>query len=262
MAIGEIAQGTIKPSEPCRVANRRWLITVNQGLTRRRIIATIAVYRIDNSLMLIERYRTRRQFSARSGMPCRHRQYSKARSKIRSGRIRSSRFVRRPRSRRARAPPHVELSLHHDLDFDRERMAGVRAERRLHRVPDLRLAVDLAAQHRRARARQAGHRDRPAGRRDPVPDAVRARSRMASIRKITWLGSCLMQLQRAAGGERFLAAREPGAVRRGLARHPAAAAAASAPRPDRSGEDAEGHRRAGQSVLRARASRRTSTTPI
>ena len=83
------------------------------------------------------------------------------------------------------------------------------------------------------------------------------------VRKITWLGSCLCNYNGPAGGDAIFRGasaraqfaeiwREIQRLLRQQLGHDL----------DRPGENAEDHRRAGQSVLRARASRRTSTMPI
>ena len=156
-------------------------------------------------------------------------------------------------------PLHIDLSLHERSRFDREGLARLRGTRRLHRVSDVRLALDLAPAHRHARGRQAGRRDRPASGRDPVCDAVRSRRESAKDRLARHFA---VQLQRPVAGPRFLAACQPRSIRPGLETGARAAAKQRGPRPDRSGEDAGSHRRAGQPVLRASRSRPTSTTPI
>ena len=260
MAIGENAQGTIKPGRKALATRsrigpewRRGSITVNQGLTPGAEFATIVIYRIDNSLMLIGRVPAQRQSPRARGCHADTGNVRTASSKTCSGPNPEAawRCVRCGRVR-ARGRLHVELSLHHDLASIESDWRAFEEQRRLHRVPDLRLAVDVAPKHRRARGVQARRRDRPARGRDPVPAAVRARNRTASSARSPGSGRILCNYNGPLLARDFSRRVSPAQFVRGLARSPAAAAAAAGSRPDRSGENAEGHRRAGQSVLRAR----------
>ena len=73
---------------------------------------------------------------------------------------------------------------------DRAGLAGLRAQRRLHRVPDLRLAGQMAAAHRRAQAAPSRRSCSAAMPTDTCCSFFSLRSKArGSVRRLTWLGS-------------------------------------------------------------------------
>ena len=82
--------------------------------------------------------------------------------------------------------------------------ARFEADRRLHAVPDLRLALGLAAPHRHAERYDARDRRRAARRRHPVPPAARRRSRGGFDAPPDLPRPGSVRLQRAAARAGFL----------------------------------------------------------
>jgi hypothetical protein len=129
-------------------------------------------------------------------------------------------------------------------------MAPLRTRRRLHRVPDIRLAGHLAMPYRRAARRPPSHRRRPARQR-------RHRLHPAALCRACAFGAPavlarpgFVRLQRPAAGPRFFRARHAGSVPRRLARIAAADALRTvvAVRLDRVRENAGQDWPAGQSL--------------
>ena len=232
----EKAQGTLKRlaqsrSAPMAIAALRpgsspQAITVNQGLMPDGAFATNAIYRIDNPLVLIGLH-SHSASSRRSGVPCRHRSCSNATPKRCLGPIPKLTFMHRSRPSLGRAARSIELSLHHDLDLIE---ADWRAFEETADCTVFQTFDWLSTWFRNIGVHEDGKPAVVIGRHKGtilflLPFALEGR---ADLRKITWLGSYSVQLQRACAGARFFAAREhaPQFVR-GLARSPAAAAEAS-----------------------------------